>query len=319
MKIAITTSWLPAFTAIGVALAPASADVGALARPVGRVAPALNVVTSTTDLYDIARAVGGPRIAVVHISEGYQDPHFVDPKPSFILQLRKADVFAFVGLDLEIGWMNLLLDGAKNPRIRMGGPGYVDVSQVIPVLDVARGNVDRSQGDVHPRGNPHYWLHPENGRRIARLFRDKFVQLDPAGKAQYDRGLADFTATLNAAEQAWAPLVAQIKGKPVVAYHTSWRYFAEYTGMNIVGFMEPKPGVPPSPSHLLGLVRTMRQTGAKLIIMEPFYNQRTVNVVAKQTGATVLVIPPSVGGEKGLDTYVQLMKHDITQVANALR
>jgi zinc/manganese transport system substrate-binding protein len=319
MMSTLTRNWLTAFAALGVALAPASATTAERNGVPSRVAPALNVVTSTTDLYDIARTVGGSRVSVVHISEGYQDPHFVDPKPSFILQLRKADVFAFVGLDLEIGWMNLLLDGAKNARIRQGGQGYLDVSQAIPVLDVARGNVDRSQGDVHPRGNPHYWLDPENGRRIARLFRDKFVQLDPAGKAQYDRGLADFTAALNAAERAWAPLVAQIKGKPVVAYHTSWRYFAEYTGMNIVGFMEPKPGVPPSPSHLLGLVRTMRQTGAKLIIMEPFYNRRTVDVIARQTGATVLVIPPSVGGVKGLDSYVQVMRHAITQVANALR
>ena len=319
MKISMNRSWLTGFAALGVALGPVPAEGGERGSASTRSAPALKVVTSTTDLYDIARTVGGSRISVVHISEGYQDPHFVDPKPSFILQLRKADVFAFVGLDLEIGWMNLLLDGAKNARIRQGGQGYLDVSQAIPVLDVARGNVDRSQGDVHPRGNPHYWLDPENGRRIARLFRDKFVQLDPAGKAQYDRGLADFTSTLNAAERGWAPLVAQIKGKPVVAYHTSWRYFAEYTGMNIVGFMEPKPGVPPSPSHLLGLVRTMRQTGAKLIIMEPFYDRRTVDVIARQTGATVLVIPPSVGGMKGLDNYVQLMRHDITQVANALR
>src|SRR5688572_621602 len=312
MKPTRTRRWLTAFAAVGVALAPMPAEGAEDDRIPSLVAPALNVVTSTTDLYDIARTVGGSRISVVHISEGYQDPHFVDPKPSFILQLRKADVFAFVGLDLEVGWMNLLLDGAKNARIRQGGSGYLDVSQVVPVLDVARGNVDRSQGDVHPRGNPHYWLDPENGRRIARLFRDKFVQLDPAGKAQYGRGLADCIRALDADELAWAPLVAQIKGKPVVAYHPRWRYFAEYTGMNIVGFMEPKPGVPPSPSHLLGLVRTMRQTGAKLIIMEPFYDRRTVDVVAKQTGAKVLVLPPSVGGVKGLNDYVQLLTNDIT-------
>lgn len=308
-----------AFAAVTGAIAPSIALADEHGRTPSLAAPALNVVTSTTDLHDIARAVGGARVAVVHISEGYQDPHFVDPKPSFILQLRKADVFAFVGLDLEIGWMNLLLNGARNPKIRQGGSGYLDVSQAIPVLDVARGAVDRSQGDVHPRGNPHYWLDPENGRRIARLFRDRFAALDPPGRADYDRGYADFIAKLNAAERSWAPLLAQIKGKPVVAYHTSWRYFAAYTGMNIVGFMEPKPGVPPSPSHLLGLVTTMRQSGAKLIIMEPFYNRRTVDVVAKQTGATVLVLPPSVGGDKSITDYVQLMTHAITQVANALR
>src|SRR5215213_4567820 len=155
-----------------------------LASLVGPAIPAagqrpLRVVTSTTDLGDLAREVCGNRCQVVHISEGYQDPHFVEAKPSFILQLKNADVFAFVGLDLEIGWMPLLVNGARNPRIRQGGTGYVDVSSVIPVLDVPGGNVDRSQGDVHPLGNPHYWLDPDNGRRIAQLFRTKFSQLDP--------------------------------------------------------------------------------------------------------------------------------------------
>src|ERR1043166_83034 len=221
------------------------------ARPVE---PPLRVVTSSTDLYDIARQVGGTRIVVKHIGEGYQDPHFVEAKPSFILDLAKADVWAFVGLDLEIGWMPLLLDGARNPKIRMGGSGYLDVSRVIPVIDVPSGNVDRSQGDVHPLGNPHYWLDPENGRRIAKLFRDKFTELDPAGASSYGANEKAFETRLGDAERQWAPELARIKGKPVVAWHTSWRYFAEYTGMNIVGFMEPKPGVPPSPSPLAGLL-----------------------------------------------------------------
>jgi ABC-type Zn uptake system ZnuABC Zn-binding protein ZnuA len=278
----------------------------------------VKVVTSTTDLYDIAKAVGGNRISGTHVSEGYQDPHFVEAKPSFVLQLRNADVFAFVGLDLEIGWMPLLLDGARNPKIRPGGSGYVDVSKVIPVIDVPQGNVDRSQGDVHPLGNPHYWLDPENGKRIARLFRDKFSQLDPAGAATYAKNEQAFEQRLDAAAKQWAPLLAQIKGKPVVAYHTSWRYFAEYTGMNIVGFMEPKPGVPPSPSHLAGLILTMKRAGAKTIIMEPFYDRKTADFVAKETGAKVLVLPPSVGGVKGLNDYVSVMSYDIQQVARAV-
>src|SRR5215218_6521439 len=168
----------------------------------------LKVVTSTTDLYDIAKAVGGDKIVATHIGEGYQDPHFIEAKPSFVLQLRKADVWAFVGLDLEIGWMPLLLDGARNPRIRPGGSGYLDVSRAVPVLDVAQGNVDRSQGDVHALGNPHYWLQPENGRRIARLFRDKFSELDPKNQSAYAANEAAFEARLNAAERAWAPQIA---------------------------------------------------------------------------------------------------------------
>ncbi|MEJ7810218.1 MAG: metal ABC transporter substrate-binding protein [Gemmatimonadaceae bacterium] len=279
----------------------------------------LKVVTSTTDLTDIARSVGGNRITSMSISVGYQDPHYVEAKPSFVLQLRDADIFAFVGLDLEVGWMPLLLQGARNSRINMGGTGYLDVSRAIPVIDVARGNVDRSQGDVHPLGNPHYWLDPQNGKRIAQLFRDKFSELDPAGAATYARNEQAFESKLDASARSWAGALAQIKGKPVVAWHTSWRYFAEYTGMNIVGFMEPKPGVPPSAQHLAGLVQTMKRTGAKVIIMEPFYDRKTADKVAGFTGATVLVLPPSVGGQKGLNDYISLMDYDIKQLAAAVR
>ena len=278
----------------------------------------LKVVTSTTDLYDIAKEVGGTKVTATHIGEGYQDPHFIEAKPSFVLQLRNADVWAFVGLDLEIGWMPLLLQGARNPKLQPGQPGYLDVSRVISVLDLSRGNVDRSQGDVHPLGNPHYWLDPENGRRIAKLFRETFSQLDPKNASTYAANEKAFVQRLDAAEHAWQADLAKIKGQPVVAWHTSWRYFAEYTGMNIVGFMEPKPGVPPSPAHLAGLIQTMKRTGAKVIVMEPFYARKTADFVAAKTGAKVLVLPPSVGGTKGLDDYIQLMTNGIRQLAAAL-
>jgi zinc/manganese transport system substrate-binding protein len=296
----------------------AALAVGAPLAGVGTAAAQLKVVTSTTDLYDIAKAVGGNKITATHIGEGYQDPHFIEAKPSFVLQLRSADVWAFVGLDLEIGWMPLLLQGARNPKLQPGQPGYVDASRVIPVLDMARGNVDRSQGDVHPLGNPHYWLDPENGRRIAKLFRETFSQLDPKNASVYAANEKAFTQRLDAAERTWQADLAKIKGQPVVAWHTSWRYFAEFTGMNIVGFMEPKPGVPPSPSHLAGLIQTMKRTGAKVIVMEPFYDRKTADFVAGKTGAKVLVLPPSVGGTKGLDDYIQLMTNDIKQLAAAL-
>jgi ABC-type Zn uptake system ZnuABC Zn-binding protein ZnuA len=279
----------------------------------------LKVVTSTTDLYDIAREVGGNKITATHIGEGYQDPHFIEAKPSFVLQLRNADVWAFVGLDLEIGWMPLLLDGARNPKIRQGGSGYLDASTAIHILDTPQGNVDRSMGDVHPLGNPHYWLDPENGRRIARLFQAKFTQLDPANAATYASNERAFETRLNAAERQWQSDVQAIKGKPVVAWHTSWRYFAEYNGMNIVAFMEPKPGVPPSPSHLYTVIQAVKNTGAKAIVMEPFYDRKVADLVAKQTGIKVLVLPPSVGGVRGIDDYIQLMQYDMSQLANALK
>jgi ABC-type Zn uptake system ZnuABC Zn-binding protein ZnuA len=292
--------------ALGISLAPAPARAQ------------LKVVTSTTDLYDIATAVGGSRIRATHIAEGYQDPHFVEAKPSYVLQLRDADVFAFVGLDLEIGWMSLLVEGARNSRIMRGGPGYIDVSRVIPVLDVAAGRVDRSQGDVHPLGNPHYWLDPANAKRIAELFQQVFTALDRDGAAVYARNADAFVQRLDAATASWEAQLAQIRDQPVVAWHTSWRYFAQYTGMNIVGFVEPKPGVPPSAQHLAGLVQTMRRTGAKVIIMEPFYDRRVADRIASLTGAKVLVLPPSVGGIKGIDSYVEMMRHNITALAAAV-
>lgn len=281
----------------------------------------LKVVTSTTDLADIAAEVGGGNARVTHVSEGYQDPHFAEAKPSFVLQLRKADLFAFVGLDLEIGWMPILIQGARNPKVAPGGAGYVDVSQAIAVLDRATRAVDRSMGDVHALGNPHYWLDPENGRRIARLFQRKFSELDPGNAAAYEANVKKFEARLDEAEKAWQPHLAAIKGKPVVAYHTSWKYLAEYTGMNIVGFMEPKPGVPPSPSHLAGLILQMKRTGAKAIIMEPFYNRKDADFVASKTGAKVVILPPSVGGlrNKKVDDYVDLMKFDIELVAESIK
>jgi ABC-type Zn uptake system ZnuABC Zn-binding protein ZnuA len=295
-----------------------AAGLAALAAPAAAQRP-LRVVTATTDLADLASEVCGNRCSVVHISEGYQDPHFVEAKPSFILQLRNADVFAFVGLELEVGWMPLLVQGARNPKINQGGTGYLDVSQAIRVLDRPTSNVDRSQGDVHPAGNPHYWLDPENGRRIARLFRDRFSQLAPADAPTFARNYAAWEARLNAAERAWQGQIAEIRGKPVVAWHTSWRYFAEYTGMNIVGFMEPKPGVPPSPSHLAGLIATIRRTGAKVIVMEPFYDRRTADFVSQRTGIKVLVLPPSVGGVRSITDYIQLMQYDVSQLAATVR
>jgi zinc/manganese transport system substrate-binding protein len=307
------TQRLITMVALGVALvggAPSIGDSYAAAQ--------LRVVTSTTDLYDIAKEVGGNKITAAHIGEGYQDPHFIEAKPSFVLQLRKADVWAFVGLDLEIGWMPLLLQGARNSKLQPGQPGYVDVSKAIPVLDMARGNIDRSQGDVHPLGNPHYWLDPENGRRIAKLFRETFSKLDPANAASYATNERAFVQRLDAAEKSWQADLAKIKGKPVVAYHTSWRYFAEYTGMNIVGFMEPKPGVPPSAPHLAGLIQTMKQRGAKVIVMEPFYDRKMADLVASKTGAKVVILPPSVGGAKGLDDYIQLIGSNIKKLASAL-
>lgn len=279
----------------------------------------LKVVTSTTDLYDIARAVGGDKIVATHISEGYQDPHFVEAKPTFVLQLRKADVFAIIGLDLEVGWASLLIDGSRNQKIRPGASGYMDMSRFIRPLDVSRGNVDRSMGDVHPLGNPHYWLDPENARRLARAFKEKFSELDGSNTEYYEKNAKSFDTRLTAAEKEWAPLLAQINGKPVIAYHTSWSYLAAYTGMRIVAFMEPKPGVPPGPSHVFNVIKAAKAAGATVVIQEPFYERKMSDLVAAQIGGKVQILPPSDGGVKNFGDYIALMKYNIEQLAAALK
>lgn len=285
-----------------------------------RLTAQLKVVTSTTDLADIAAAIGGSNVQVDHIGEGYQDPHFIEAKPSFILRMRDADVWAFVGLDLEIGWMPLLLNGARNPRIRSGGTGHLDVSSAIPLLDVPAGSLDRSQGDVHPLGNPHYWLDPNNGKRIGALFARKFAELDPGHQAEYAANLAAFSQRVDGMHRELAPQLAVIRGKPIIAWHTSWRYFAEYTGAEIIGFMEPKPGVPPSAAHLAGLIATMKRSGAKVIVMEPFYDRKLADFVVKNVpGAAVLELPPSVGATPAVPSYDALIRHAVTMLARAVQ
>src|SRR6187455_1952172 len=279
----------------------------------------LKVVTSTTDLYDSAKQVGGNKITATHIGEGYQDPHFIEAKPSFVLQLRDADVWAFVGLDLEIGWMPLLLQGARNPKLQPGQTGYIDVSRAISVLDMARGNVDRSQGDVHPLGNPHYWLDPENGRRIAKAVQAKLAQKDPANAAYYAQRAADFDKRLTEAQQRWKSMMAPYKGLKVVTYHRSWPNFADAFGIEVIGYVEPKPGIPPTPQHTLDVIQAMRAQGIKLIIVEPYFDSKTPNSIASQTGGKVLVLPPSVGGVPAASDYLKLFDTNINLLVGAIK
>lgn len=278
----------------------------------------LKVVTTTTDLAAIAREVGGQRVDVKSMAVGTQDPHFVEAKPSLILDLRKADVYAQVGLGLEVGWAPLLLDQARNQKIRPGGKGYLDVSSAASVIDIPKGKVTRAEGDIHPYGNPHYWLGPENGKRIAREFADKFKELDPAGSAEYDRNLGAFHAKVDAAIGNWRKLLDPIEDAPVVAYHNSWKYFLAFAGLEIVGYVEPKPGIPPSPSYLAELIEKMKDEKVKAIIVDPFYDQKVPKMLADRTGAKLLVLPSSVGGVKGVNEYVQLIDYNVRALRNAI-
>ena len=285
---------------------------------VSHAAPKINLVTTTQDLAALAREVAGDKVNVESIAMGYQDPHFVEPKPSFVLKLQKADLLAVVGLQLEIGWLQPLQTQSRNAKIQIGGAGYMDMSQYCEILEIPTGQVTRAMGDVHPLGNPHYWLDPNNGRRIAKAFADKFSQIDAADGAYFEARYADFDKRLTAAEKAWEAKIAPYRGRKVITYHRSWPNFCERFGLQVVDYVEPRPGIPPTPSHTLELIGMMRRDHVKLIMVEPYFDLKTPNRLGSQTGAQVVVLLPSVGGEKEVADYFQLFDYDIALLIKAV-
>jgi zinc/manganese transport system substrate-binding protein len=256
---------------------------------------ALKVVSSIPILGSLAKEVGGDRVEVQSLAKGYQDPHFVEAKPSLMLVLNHADLLLHVGLELEIGWLPPLVLGSRNPRIQAGELGNLDCSQAIPVLDVPRTRVDRSMGDIHPFGNPHYWLPPANAKIIAREIAQRLGQIDAEGKPEYDRRLTAFDRRVDAKVKEWQPLTGKLRGTKIATYHKSWTYMAQWLGLVEVGYVEIKPGIPPDPSHLVQLIATLKHEGAKLLLMENFYNKTTAQLVADKSGARLLVLPTDVG------------------------
>ena len=291
----------------------------ALLITVGAAEAALNVVTTTSDLASIVSEVGGDKIAVESLARGYQDPHFVEAKPSFVLKLNKADLLVVVGRDLEIGWLPALINQARNARIQPGADGYFDASLTAKILDLPTGQLTRAMGDVHPLGNPHYWLDPENGRAIAKAVQAKLSQKDPANAPYYAQRAADFDRRLSEAQQRWKSMMAPYKGIKVVTYHRSWANFADAFGIDVIGYVEPKPGIPPTPQHTLDVIQAMRAQGIKLIIVEPYFDSKTPNSIASQTGGNVLVLPPSVGGVPAASDYLKLFDTNISLLVGAIK
>src|SRR5262245_34639304 len=280
---------------------------------------AINVVATTQDLESIAREIGGNKVAVESLAKGYQDPHFVEAKPSFILKLHSADLLVVVGRELEIGWLPPLITQSRNAKIQPGGSGYLDASLTARILDVPAGQVTRAMGDVHPQGNPHYWLDPRNGRLVAKAIQDKLTSLSAGDSAYFAARYADFDRRLSEGEKRWQAAMAPYKGLKIVTYHRSWPNFAEVFGLDVVGYVEPKPGIPPSPAHQLDLTQAMKQQGIKIILVEPYFDLQTPKKIARDTGAKVLVMPPSVGGVKEVQTYLQLFDYNINLLTSAIK
>ena len=288
-----------------------------LAPPPTHAAGKIQVMTATTDLASLAQEVGGDKIDVESIARGYQDPHFVDAKPSFLLKLKRADLLIVVGLELEIGWLPPLINQSTNPKIQVGAPGYLDASRFARILEIPTGQVTRAEGDVHPLGNPHYWLDPENGLRIAKGIVDKLSEMRPGDAPYFAQRYADFEQRLKQADQRWLEEMKPYAGRKIVTYHRSWPNFAEHFHLNVVGYVEPRPGIPPSPQHTVELIQQMKRESVKVIVVEPYFDLKTPNSIGRETGGQVLVLPPSVGGEKEITDYFKLFDYDISKLKQA--
>jgi ABC-type Zn uptake system ZnuABC Zn-binding protein ZnuA len=292
---------------------------GLLLAAANPAAAALKVVATTEDLAALAIEVGGDRVTVDALARGYQDPHFVEPKPSFILKLHGADLLVLVGRELEIGWLPPLVQQSRNANIQPGGRGYLDASLTATILEIPTGQITRAMGDVHPQGNPHYWLDPGNGRRIAKALQAKLTELSAADGPYFAQRFADFDRRLTEAEKRWDAAMAPYRGRKVVTYHRSWPNFTERFGLDVIGYVEPKPGIPPSPAHTLDLVQEMKRQGIKVIIVEPYFDLKTPNAVARDTGATVLVLAPSVGGVKEATDYIKVFDYNVRLLVSTFK
>jgi ABC-type Zn uptake system ZnuABC Zn-binding protein ZnuA len=297
----------------------ASAALAALVSGAAPAAAAVNVVTTTEDLAALVREVGGDKVNVEAIARGYQDPHFVDPKPSFILKLHGADLLVAVGRELEIGWLPPLVQQSRNAKIQPGADGYLDASLTVKILELPTGQITRAMGDVHPQGNPHYWLDPDNGRRVAQAIQAKLSAMDVADKAYFAQRYADFDKRLTEASKRWDAALAPYKGTKIVTYHRSWPNFADRFGLDVIGYVEPRPGIPPSPSHTLDLINEMKRQNVKLILVEPYFDLKTPQSIGRGTGAEVLMLPPSVGGVKEVTDYIGLFDYDVNAVVAAIK
>jgi zinc/manganese transport system substrate-binding protein len=280
---------------------------------------AIKVVTTTQDLESIAKEIGGDKIETESLAKGYQDPHFVDPKPSFILKLHSADLLIAVGKELEIGWLPPLINQSRNQRIQPNGDRYLDASQNVEILEIPTGQITRAMGDVHPQGNPHYWLSPANGRRIAQTIQKKLAEISPGDAGYFAQRYADFDRRLGEADKRWVAAMAPYKGLKIVTYHRSWPNFVEHFGLDVIGYVEPKPGIPPSPSHTVELIAEMKRQNVKVIVMEPYFDSKTPNAIGRETGAQVVVLAPSVGGTKEATDYIKLFDYDVNTLIAAIK
>ncbi len=278
---------------------------------------ALKVVATTGEYAALASQIGGARVSVVTIAKPTEDPHFVDARPSQIVALNRADVLIEGGAELEVGWMPPLLDGARNAKILSGAPGRVVASQGVQLLDIPLA-ADRSQGDTHVAGNPHFMLDPLNSVIVARHIARVFSSLDPTGSALYATNLKSFETTIGTKMKEWTAILAPYAGRQIVTYHPTWRYFGRRFGLRADTFLEPKPGIPPSPPHLAKVMQKMKAEGIRVLLVEPYQPRKTAQAVVSRTGGILVDVSQFPGALPGTATYVQLIDTVVKRVAAAL-
>jgi len=279
----------------------------------------LNVIATTPDFGALAQEVGGDLIKVHSLALGSEDPHFVDAKPSFIRILNQADVLIEGGAELEIGWLPPLVNNARNAKILSDAPGHVIASRGVALREVPTQAMDRSHGDVHPLGNPHYLLDPANAKVVAATLAQTFSQLDPAHAEAFQANARRFEARLTAKMAEWEQALAPFRGTPVVTYHKSFDYFLERFGFKLAGTIEPKPGIEPSPTHISALIPEAKAAGVKLVLIEPCRPRRTPQMVAKSIGATLLVLPLMPGGHEKATDFFSWVDYNVAQLRAALK
>jgi ABC-type Zn uptake system ZnuABC Zn-binding protein ZnuA len=289
----------------------------AIAATGASAAAQLRVVATTPDLGSIAKEIGGDKVTVVALAKPTEDPHFVDAKPSHIVTLNRADALIEGGAELELGWLPPLLENSRNGKIAAGAPGRIVASEGVRMLEVPT-SFDRSKGDVHSLGNPHFLIDPVNVKIIARNIAGHFSQIDPKNAATYNGNLSRFNAKLDTKFAGWQKQLAPYRGARIVTYHKDFPYLAERFGLTIVDELEAKPGIAPSPAHLAEVIGKMKSTNAKVILVQPFQNRRTAETVARQTGATVLDVPQQPGAVPNTDSYFDMMDHLVNTLAGAL-
>ena len=278
----------------------------------------LKVATSLTDLASVAQFVGGKHVTAQSLSRGFEDPHFVPAKPSLMKAIQHADVFISSGLELDSGWLPLVLPGSRNPKIQPGAKGFIDASQGVTVLEKPSGNVSRAEGDVHPLGNPHYYLDPKALEVVADHLAEAFSQLDAANAADYAANAKAFDARMETSLDKWQKQMAPYRGASIVPYHKNFIYFADRFGIKLFGTVEPKPGIPPSPKYISELAESMKKAGVKVVTYQPYYNAEASKQVAQRAGGIAIEVPTECGGVSGTDDVFAKFDVMVASISGAL-